>query len=68
MIVDQDGGKMNPSTVAKALFYYYGQEMSLGDVERKVFDFTKATDREMGLIDEQCEIVRTRMSKQLLGK
>ena len=68
MIVDFEGNRMNPSVVAKALFYHYGKRADGGDPEKLVYCYPKATQREVDLVEEQVEIVRIRMSKQLLGK
>ena len=68
MIVDFNGEKMNPSVVAKALFYHYGCGADVSDPAGDVYKFEGATEREVGLIAEQFSIVCTRMSKQLLGK
>lgn len=70
MIVDNEGNKMTPSTVAKALFYHWGSNVTVlhDTVELTGAQPDELTDREVGLIMDQYFIVCKRMAKQLLGK
>ena len=71
MIVDSEGNKVNPSDLAKQLFYLFGAtclDDEFGDVASTSVEVGKMTEREIGLVQHQLEVVRERMAKLLLGK